>query len=192
MTKDCVKMVLDTVLDNLKKYPQDKKSIWKCLEGVGKNHPWVILPLVPQLLSMHPFFDTSEPDPEDPAYVSVLIMVFNASKGCNTMATLFDEKLLRHYHYLRDTLPHLVPEINLGNEINNLAIEKPNPATSLMPCSSGRLVLKELTSKLKNSQELSADMRQRLSKLILKDLKVTYIKKKICCASRVMTLILKF
>lgn len=176
MTKDCVKMVLDTVLENLKKYHHDKMSIWKCLEGVGKNHPWVVLPLVPQLLSMHPFFDTSEPDPEDPAYVSVLILVFNAAKGCNTMATLFDDKLLRHYHYLKDTLPSLVPELHIGSDIPNISMEKSATAVqsaSLTPCGgSGRLVLRELSKKLKNAEELNPEMKQRLNKLILQDFKV--------------------
>lgn len=174
-------MCLDHVLDNLKRYPQDKKSIWKCLEGVGKNHPWVVLPLVPQLLSMHPFFDTSEPDPEDPAYVSVLILVFNAAKGCPTMATLFDEKLLRHYHYLRDTLSQLVPELNISNETTNGA----NPSerssnggssgVNLNSSTNGRLMLKELTGKLKSSGNLNNEMKIRLFKLILKDLKVSIV-----------------
>jgi integrator complex subunit 4 len=179
MTKDCVKMVLDAVLENLKKYQQDKRSIWKCLEGVGKNHPWVVLPLVPQLLSMHPFFDTSEPDPEDPAYVSVLILVFNAAKGCSTMATLFDDKLLRHYHYLRDTLPLLVPELSIGNDLQNLSIIDPSATTSggnssLSNNNSGgaRLVLKDLATKLKSAEDLAPEMKQRLNKLILKDFKV--------------------
>lgn len=178
MTKDCVKMCLDHILDNLKRYPQDKKSIWKCLEGVGRNHPWVVLPLVPQLLSMHPFFDTPEPDPEDPAYVSVLILVFNAAKGCPTMGTLFDEKLLRHYHYLRDTLPHLVPELNIGNESTTAPPSSErqqsssNPSTSLNSNPNGRLILKDLTAKLKSSENLNTEMKTKLCKLILKDLKV--------------------
>ncbi|ODM99768.1 Integrator complex subunit 4 [Orchesella cincta] len=177
MTKDCVKMCLDHILENLKRYPQDKKSIWKSLEGVGKNHPWVVLPLVPQLLSMHPFFDTSEPDPEDPAYVSVLILVFNSAKGCPTMATLFDEKLLRHYHYLRDTLPHFVPELNISNESitgtsdKQIASSSSGSGTSIGGNTNGRLILKELTAKLKSSSNLNSEMKTRLCKLILKDLK---------------------
>jgi hypothetical protein len=185
MTKGCVKMVLDNILDNLKKYPQDKKSIWKCLEGVGRNHPWVILPLVPSLLALHPYLDTPERQLDEPDYVSVLILVFNAAKGCSTMSTLFDENLLKHYHYLRDTLPHLVPELSIGNEATTVAClsnEKPS-GSSLMggplvgghgPASS-RLILKELTGKLKSSENLSSEMKQRLSKLILKDLKVNLI-----------------
>jgi len=178
MTKDCVKMVFDNILTNLKKYPQDKKSIWKCLEGVGKNHPWVILPLVPTLLATHPYLDTPERQPEEPDYVCVLILVFNAAKGCNTMSTLFDENLLKHYHYLRDTLPHLVPELSIGNEstsIVNSAQDKPGSSAAANGSQghvNGRLVLKELTGKLKNSENLSPEMKQRLSKLILKDLKV--------------------
>lgn len=180
MTKDCVKMCLNHLLENLKRYPQDKKSIWKCLEGVGKNHPWVVLPLVPTLLAMHPFFDTSEQDPEDASYVSVLILVFNAAKGCPTMSTLFDEKFVRHYHYLRDTIPQFVPELNFSNESSNdsssSTTDRQTPSltgvVSVTSGGGGRLVLKELIGKLNTAAGLNSEMKTRLYKLILKDLKV--------------------
>lgn len=102
------------------------------------------------------------------------------------MATLFDDKLLRHYHYLRDTLPLLVPELNIGNDLpNRHVIDKPTATTSssvvgtalsssASSSSSGRLVLNELANKLKSAQQLSSEMKQKLNKLVLKDFKVVF------------------
>ena len=65
-TTTCLKMCIEKILDNLRKYPQDKKSTYRCMQSIGGNHADVTLPLVPELLSVHPFFDTPEPDVEDP------------------------------------------------------------------------------------------------------------------------------
>ncbi|KAI5745495.1 hypothetical protein M8J76_011490 [Diaphorina citri] len=112
-TKNCLQMCVSSLLDNLKKYPQDKKSLYHCLQKMGASHPSLTLPLVHTLLAIHPFFDTAEKSVDDPAYISVLILIFNAAQHCSTMLPLFEEKTIRHYSYLRDTMPHLVPHLNL-------------------------------------------------------------------------------
>jgi integrator complex subunit 4 len=61
-----LKMCVEKLLDNLKKYPHDKRSTYRCLQRIGAQHPELVLPLVPQLLNIHPFFDTAEPDVENP------------------------------------------------------------------------------------------------------------------------------
>jgi integrator complex subunit 4 len=110
-SKGCLQMCVESLLDNLKKYPMDRRSTWRCLQKVGQAHPELTLPLVPELLAIHPFFDTPEPDVEDPAYICILILVFNAAQHCPTMLQLFEEHTLKHYSYLRDTMPNLVPAL---------------------------------------------------------------------------------
>lgn len=61
-----LKMCVEKLLDNLKKYPQDRRSTYRCLQKVGAQHPELVLPLVPQLLNIHPFFDMAEPDVDSP------------------------------------------------------------------------------------------------------------------------------
>lgn len=61
-----LKICVEKLLDNLKKYPQDKRSTYKCFQKVGLQHPELVLPLVPQFLSIHPFFDLAEPDVDNP------------------------------------------------------------------------------------------------------------------------------
>ncbi|CAH2225564.1 integrator complex subunit 4 isoform X1 [Pelobates cultripes] len=68
-TKECIQLALVELLKNLSKYPTDRDSIWKCLKFLGSRHPTLVLSLVPELLSTHPFFDTPEPDMDDPACI---------------------------------------------------------------------------------------------------------------------------
>ncbi|XP_038617950.1 integrator complex subunit 4 [Tachyglossus aculeatus] len=112
-TKEGIHLALVELLKNLAKYPTDRQSIWKCLKFLGSRHPTLVLPLVPELLSTHPFFDTAEPDMDDPAYIAVLVLIFNAAKTCPTMPALFSDHTFRHYAYLRDSLSHLVPALRL-------------------------------------------------------------------------------
>ena len=64
-------MTIHALLDNLKKYPTDRESIWKCLKQLGNNHGSLVSILVPELLSTHPFFMGKEPDVDDPACILV-------------------------------------------------------------------------------------------------------------------------
>ncbi|XP_031778632.1 integrator complex subunit 4 [Nasonia vitripennis] len=110
-TKICLHMCVTRLLDNLSRYPQDQDSIYNCLATMGASHPYLTLPLVPQLLGQHPFFDTPELNVALPAYVSVLVLIFNAAAHCPSMHSLFTHHAVKHYHYLRDTMPHLVPRL---------------------------------------------------------------------------------
>ncbi|CAD7680537.1 unnamed protein product [Nyctereutes procyonoides] len=112
-TKEGIHLALVELLKNLTKYPTDRDSVWKCLKFLGSRHPTLVLPLVPELLSTHPFFDTAEPDMDDPAYIAVLVLIFNAATTCPTMQALFSDHTFRHYAYLRDSLSHLVPALRL-------------------------------------------------------------------------------
>ncbi|XP_067013887.2 integrator complex subunit 4 isoform X2 [Anabrus simplex] len=122
-SKGCLQMCVESLLENLKKYPVDRKSTWRCLQKIGQFHPELTLPLVPELLAIHPFFDTPEPDVEDPAYICILILVFNAAQHCPTMLQLFEEHTLKHYCYLRDTMPNLVPALKLGSTTRSTELE---------------------------------------------------------------------
>uniref|UniRef100_A0A6I8PF81 Integrator complex subunit 4 n=1 Tax=Ornithorhynchus anatinus TaxID=9258 RepID=A0A6I8PF81_ORNAN len=112
-TKEGIHLALVELLKNLTKYPTDRQSIWKCLKFLGGRHPTLVLPLVPELLSTHPFFDTAEPDMDDPAYIAVLVLIFNAAQTCPTMPALFSDHTFRHHAYLRDSLSHLVPALRV-------------------------------------------------------------------------------
>jgi len=46
--------------------------------------------------------------------ICILILVFNAAQNCPTMLQLFEEHTLKHYSYLRDTMPNLVPALKVS------------------------------------------------------------------------------
>ncbi|XP_014214369.1 integrator complex subunit 4 isoform X2 [Copidosoma floridanum] len=144
-TKKCLEMCVARLLDNLGRYPQDQDSIYNCLATMGASHPYLTLPLVPQLLEQHPFFDTPEPNVALPAYVSKLILIFNAAAYCPSMHSLFTHHAVKHYHYLRDTMPHLVPRL------------KP----ALLISSTGRI-----DEKLKDEEMEDGNAREFLNKII--------------------------
>lgn len=100
----------------------------------GSRHSHLIPSLVPELIAIHPCFDMPEADIEDPACkfipyfiffiftslahllkfyfcadVCVLLLIFNAAVNCPSIMSLLEEHTIRHYRYLRDTIPNLIP-----------------------------------------------------------------------------------
>ena len=101
-TKDGLNMVIDKLLlVNLKRYPQDRRSIYVTFKHLGANHPDLTLPLVSSLLKIHPYFDKQEEDIEEPGYLCKLILVLNAAQHCPSLPMLLDSHTLRHQDYLR-------------------------------------------------------------------------------------------
>lgn len=115
-----LKICVEKLLDNLKKYPHDRRSTFRCLQSIGAKHPELVVPLVPHFLNIHPFFDTAEPDVENPHYICLLILILNAAKNSLTITPLLEPHILRHYSYLRDTMTEFVPLLNLPDSHCNV------------------------------------------------------------------------
>ncbi|CAG9769751.1 unnamed protein product [Ceutorhynchus assimilis] len=115
-----LKLCVEKLLDNLKKYPQDKRSTYRCLQNIGSQHPFLVETLVPLFLNIHPFLDMAEPDVENPHYICLLILILNAAKHSLTITPILEAHTLRHYAYLRDTMPQFVPLLNLSDSNCNI------------------------------------------------------------------------
>ncbi|XP_044751822.1 integrator complex subunit 4 [Coccinella septempunctata] len=126
-----LKMCVEKLLDNLKKYPNDKRSTYRCLQKIGAQHAELVLPLVPQFLNIHPFFDIPEPDVENPQYICMLILIFNAAKNLPTITPLLESHTKRHYQYLRDTMTSFVPVLNFTDTVGNTVAEPISVEASL-------------------------------------------------------------
>ena len=113
-TGSAILSVVNSLLVNLTKYPLDMYSIWRSMKGIGTHNGHAVCSQVQELLRAHPFFISPEPDSEDPAYVSILILVFNALSSCPTVLPILPTHVYRHYPYLRDALPQLVPQIRIA------------------------------------------------------------------------------
>ncbi|KAF6333235.1 integrator complex subunit 4 [Rhinolophus ferrumequinum] len=166
-TKEGIHLALVELLKNLAKYPTDRDSIWKCLKFLGSRHPTLVLPLVPELLSTHPFFDTAEPDMDDPAYIAVLVLIFNAAKTCPTMPALFSDHTFRHYAYLRDSLSHLVPALRLpGRKLVSSSVS-PN---IMLPEDPSHQFLQQSLERVYSLQHLDPQGTQELLEFTIRDL----------------------
>ncbi|CAI5773500.1 integrator complex subunit 4 isoform X1 [Podarcis lilfordi] len=166
-TKEGIHLALVELLKNLTKYPTDRDSIWKCLKFLGGRHPTLVLPLVPELLGTHPFFDTPEPDMDDPAYIAVLVLIFNAAKSCPTMPALFSDHTFRHYAYLRDSLSHLVPPLRLPGK--KLASSPVSAGLALQEDPSQEFLQQSL-ERVFNLQHLDPQGTQELLEFTIRDL----------------------
>ncbi|KAH0625244.1 hypothetical protein JD844_033607 [Phrynosoma platyrhinos] len=181
-TKEGIHLALVELLKNLTKYPTDRDSIWKCLKFLGGRHPTLVLPLVPELLGTHPFFDTPEPDMDDPACIlfilsvclsngqpdiAVLVFIFNAAKSCPTMPALFSDHTFRHYAYLRDSLSHLVPPLRLPGK--KLA-SSPVSASLALQEDPSQEFLKQSLERVFNLQHLDPQGIQELLEFTIRDL----------------------
>ncbi|XP_061682926.1 integrator complex subunit 4 isoform X2 [Syngnathoides biaculeatus] len=165
-TKECIQLALLELLKNLSKYPADRNSVWKCLKFLGSRHPMLVLPLVPELLSTHPYFDTPEPDMDDPAYIAVLVLVFNAAKSCPTMPALFSDHTFRHYAYLRDSLSYLVPPLRLPGRKQIHGLD----SADCQGVESAQLFLQQSLDRVSTIQNLEAPGAQDLLIFIIRDL----------------------
>uniref|UniRef100_A0A8D0H8L1 Integrator complex subunit 4 n=1 Tax=Sphenodon punctatus TaxID=8508 RepID=A0A8D0H8L1_SPHPU len=166
-TKEGIHLALVELLKNLTKYPTDRDSIWKCLKFLGSRHPTLVLPLVPELLSTHPFFDTPEPDMDDPAYIAVLVLIFNAAKTCPTMPALFSDHTFRHYAYLRDSLSHLVPPLRLpGRKL----VSSPVSTSVALHEDPSQQFLQQSLDRVYNLQHLDPQGTQELLEFTIRDL----------------------
>uniref|UniRef100_A0A3Q2W963 Integrator complex subunit 4 n=1 Tax=Haplochromis burtoni TaxID=8153 RepID=A0A3Q2W963_HAPBU len=169
-TKECIQLALLELLKNLNKYPTDRNSVWKCLKFLGSRHPTLVLPLVPELLSTHPYFDTPEPDMDDPAYIAVLVLVFNAAKSCPTMPALFSDHTFRHYAYLRDSLSHLVPPLRLPGRKQVYGLDSVDSGPGSGSVESAQLFLQQSLNRVSTIQNLEAPGAQDLLDLTIRDL----------------------
>ncbi|KAL5476193.1 hypothetical protein EMCRGX_G026108 [Ephydatia muelleri] len=149
-TTEGLNSTVHALLDSLKKYPHDRESVWRCLQRLGGNHGNLLSPLVPKLLSTHPFFMSKEPDMDDPAYICVLILVFNAARQCPTIPPLFPRHVFRHYSYLKDTLPALIPTIHVGIP----SMVKLNTGSSQTADRRGALFMMEIFSRAQQAGSL--------------------------------------
>lgn len=105
----CLISLLDGLLRNLRRYPQDRNSLWQCAAFVGKRHPVYVESCLASLLRIHSWLSSPEPNWEDPAYLTVLLLVLNAEVGAPGMVAKFPRHLASTKMYLRELVPSLLP-----------------------------------------------------------------------------------
>lgn len=161
-TQSCLLMVVQKLLDVLSKYPQDKQSAFRCFRKIGLKHGELCMALTSHFLRDHPFFDSAERDVEDPSYICIIIMLFNAAFTMIPIISLFPDLTLKHYDYLRDAMPDLVPNLPIeGATRSNIILNSDNTGSKEFL----ETVLSNLSSTFKSS-----DTRTKVLKVALDNL----------------------
>ncbi|KAH7646421.1 Integrator complex subunit 4 [Dermatophagoides farinae] len=107
-----LRSTINSLKENLKRYPCDRESIWNCFRKLGQNNVYLTLSLISELLLTHPFFRLTDNPLDDPEYVAILILIFNAAQDCPIMIELLEKHTRKHYIYLKGSYPHLVPSLS--------------------------------------------------------------------------------
>ena len=101
--------VVQALLTNLQRYPSDRQSIYQSLRGLGHNHAHFLDFLLEDLLKIDPRFQSMEPNPDDPYYTAVMIVILNAVRVSPALFPLLPSYAHRHYSYLKDKYPSCFP-----------------------------------------------------------------------------------
>nr|CAH8863402.1 unnamed protein product [Trichobilharzia regenti] len=106
----CLISLLDGLLQNLRRYPEDRDNLWRCAASVGRNHPVFVETCLSSLLRTHSWLSGPEPVKEDPAYLTVLLLVLNAEPNVPGMQAKFPRHVASTKIYLQELLPSLLPK----------------------------------------------------------------------------------
>ncbi|CAH8618025.1 unnamed protein product [Heterobilharzia americana] len=115
----CLISLLDGLLQNLRRYPEDRDNLWRCAASVGRNHPVFVETCLSSLLRTHSWLNGPEPVKEDPAYLTVLLLVLNAEPSVPGMQAKFPRHVSSTKIYLRELLPSLLPKSGMNNEFQD-------------------------------------------------------------------------
>ncbi|KAM7543149.1 hypothetical protein Aperf_G00000005411 [Anoplocephala perfoliata] len=106
----CLLSLVDGLMLNMRVYPEDRESIWRCSAAVGRRHPVFTELSLASLLRAHLWFAEDEPSKEDPIYIIVVLIVLNAYPARPEMAAHFPRHLIGAQLFLQELLPHLLPK----------------------------------------------------------------------------------
>lgn len=160
-TTTCLQATVAALMDNIRRYPQDVPSIQQCMVSIGCRQSGLVAGLVPRLLLTHPYFDAVQPSLHQPHYICKLLLVLNAAAKMPTILPLLEEHTMKHYAYLRDTLPNFVPLLNV-TKVNNVLTEE-------LP-SNTEFFLQQSLCKLRRLERASTQLRLTLYSSVYLDL----------------------
>ncbi|VDM46064.1 unnamed protein product [Toxocara canis] len=106
---ECMRDSVRALLNCLRRFPIDESSIFQCLSDLGRRHGSFVEPLVVELLGLNAVFEITEPELDDSIYMAKLMLVLNAASVHDPLCSLLPEFVIRHYRYLRSSMPDLIP-----------------------------------------------------------------------------------
>ncbi|KAI9345097.1 armadillo-type protein [Pilaira anomala] len=103
--------LLESLDANMKRYPIDVLSIYRCLCHIGKRHEDYVEDLVPSLLKLDKRYLPKEPNVEDQMYTAYVILIVNACVTNPKMLHTLPKYIFRHFAYFKSKYPDCIPDL---------------------------------------------------------------------------------
>ncbi|KAI9267519.1 armadillo-type protein [Helicostylum pulchrum] len=103
--------LLEALGANMKRYPIDVLSIYRCLCHIGKRHEDYIEDLVPSLLKLDKRYLPKEANVEDQMYTAYVILIVNACVTNPKMLNNLPKYIFRHFAYFKSKYPDCIPDL---------------------------------------------------------------------------------
>ncbi|KAI9499526.1 armadillo-type protein [Zychaea mexicana] len=109
-------LLMTELMENIKRYPQDLLSIYRCIREVGKRHPAIVAKCRKSLFDIDNRYLTKEPSIESPVYTARVILLVNAVVSQPSLATDLPSYMFQHFAYYRRKYPDCVQDIRVLHE----------------------------------------------------------------------------
>ncbi|KAI8992594.1 armadillo-type protein [Pilobolus umbonatus] len=114
---------LQAVDSNMKRYPEDTLSIYKCLRDFGKRHNDYVEHLIPSLLKLDKRYLPKEANVEDNLYTAYVILIINACVSNVKLLDTLPKYLFRHFAYFKSKYPECIPDLRKLYKKANIKLE---------------------------------------------------------------------
>ncbi|KAF9120102.1 Integrator complex subunit 4 [Mortierella sp. 14UC] len=109
-TQDGMTSFLESIETNMRRFPEDQLSIYKCLRAVGRHHGVFIEQMLTSMLQLDPTYLAQEKDVKETTYCGHLVLLFNAATTNPAILKALPKYTFKHYTYLRDEYLNCFPE----------------------------------------------------------------------------------
>ncbi|KAI8968585.1 armadillo-type protein [Mycotypha africana] len=108
---------------NIKRYPTDILSIYRCLCEVGKRHEDYVEHLIPTLLNLDKRYLPKEANVEDIMYTAYVILIANACLSNIKLLQGLPKYIFRHFAYFKSKYPECLPDLRKLYKIAGIKLE---------------------------------------------------------------------
>ncbi|CAJ0961347.1 unnamed protein product, partial [Mesorhabditis belari] len=108
---DCLRVSVRALMVNMRRFPQDRRQVFKCLSALGVRHAVMVQAVVMELLDFDPTFEPVEHHVNDLEYLAKAFLILSAASIHPPVLSILPAYVIRHYKYLRVSEPDLVPVI---------------------------------------------------------------------------------
>ncbi|KAI8878557.1 ARM repeat-containing protein [Backusella circina FSU 941] len=109
--QDSMVVLLEALEANMKRYPEDQLSIYRCLVDIGKRHDDYIEKLIPILLKLDKRYLPREANVEDNLYTAYVILIVNACTPNPKLLNTLPKYIFRHFAYYKSKYPDCIPDL---------------------------------------------------------------------------------